>query len=789
MTRKRSQNGRENASAETRSRDTRRRARRPDRSSSRADALQQGVGNQAVQQLYQQGSIQAKLEVNSPDDPAEREAERVAERVVRMDTRGAGTGLSDDDQRDPEICVNRSKSEKSSSRINQLSRNPVQKIHRGIRGSGKPLSTDTRQRFESRLGMDFSGVRVHTNSAADAAARSINAEAYTVGSDIVFSDGKYDPNSVDGSKLLAHELTHVVQQTSGFQSEFIQRQATENSDPWTPFDQLPGNPAGGMSTPESEQNQPQATEIPLISTDIYCQNIDEDSKADLRNDIRFIIRQVRTFHAWQSGEGWEEGAGNEIPSTRLLNSAIDGLRSTAYTCADDSTKAVPGWDPLVMNKLYRGFEDQEGLMDLDPNGVDLIRYWISYSQDTTDSIEEYFDIVPISLDHTYGTRIQLGVSFGGGLGAGGKVDTPLGEIALGCYPKAAGGGEWIQFSYANNLGLSWSAEYGGGGVDFGAECAARISVGPSFTSSFGQDDLCSGSAISDIYYGPDDFTGARFEVGAGVDGGVVLTPGADLEFMRVYGTGKDPLDFDMSGPCAEVMIGLGAGVGGELQLLGGQVRIADPKTNQEPILDVANWRPGSIYEIIPSGEQTILTRHLFYPTGSTDALEGQYADHNIAVLYESADELLRSAQIYPPDEVTFVVTGHASPRWRSAGSREEAHKQNETLAFERAANARSLLAETYMQAVGDGWPTPTTIMDTISPTQPSQTDELENMGSSVGLAETGDPESNLQRHRRSTIKIRINFYEKNRKNLIDRPEFEDSEKVWGREYNAPIVPY
>jgi hypothetical protein len=66
--------------------------------------------------------------------------------------------------------------------------------------------------MESRLGVDFSGVRIHVNSEAADSARSIGAKAYTVGSDIVFGAGRYDVKSPEGRKLLAHELTHVVQQ-------------------------------------------------------------------------------------------------------------------------------------------------------------------------------------------------------------------------------------------------------------------------------------------------------------------------------------------------------------------------------------------------------------------------------------------------------------------------------------------------------------------------------------------------------------------------------------------------
>ncbi len=82
-------------------------------------------------------------------------------------------------------------------------------------GGGSPLDRDTRGFMESRLGADFSDVRVHTDGKATESARSVQAYAYTVGNDVVFQADKYSPDSDSGQRMLAHELTHVVQQRSG----------------------------------------------------------------------------------------------------------------------------------------------------------------------------------------------------------------------------------------------------------------------------------------------------------------------------------------------------------------------------------------------------------------------------------------------------------------------------------------------------------------------------------------------------------------------------------------------
>ncbi|HWC80537.1 MAG TPA: DUF4157 domain-containing protein [Pseudonocardiaceae bacterium] len=82
-------------------------------------------------------------------------------------------------------------------------------------GGGQALAPHTRAEMEARFGQSFTDVRVHTGEAAHDSARSVNALAYTVGSNIVFQSGRYDPESSSGRHTLAHELAHVVQQRTG----------------------------------------------------------------------------------------------------------------------------------------------------------------------------------------------------------------------------------------------------------------------------------------------------------------------------------------------------------------------------------------------------------------------------------------------------------------------------------------------------------------------------------------------------------------------------------------------
>jgi hypothetical protein len=81
------------------------------------------------------------------------------------------------------------------------------------KGSGAPLSDDVRTFMEPRFGADFSGIRVHTGTEAVQMSQDLQAQAFTHGQDIYLGEGRYDPGTDAGKRLLAHELTHTIQQT------------------------------------------------------------------------------------------------------------------------------------------------------------------------------------------------------------------------------------------------------------------------------------------------------------------------------------------------------------------------------------------------------------------------------------------------------------------------------------------------------------------------------------------------------------------------------------------------
>ncbi len=95
-------------------------------------------------------------------------------------------------------------------------------VHEVLRSPGRPLDRATRDFFEPRFGYDLGHVRIHADAQGQASAGAVHAEAYTVGSDVAFAGGKYAPQTTQGRRLLAHELTHVVQQRSS--TPHVQRQ-------------------------------------------------------------------------------------------------------------------------------------------------------------------------------------------------------------------------------------------------------------------------------------------------------------------------------------------------------------------------------------------------------------------------------------------------------------------------------------------------------------------------------------------------------------------------------------
>ena len=201
--------------------------------------LQRAIGNQAVQRLISSenigfdfantGILQPKLKVSQPNDVHEQEADRIAEQVMKasspfdaaaqivpakdegVDRKCAACEMKEEKDEEKQLNISRKPSPLTASKF-KASDEITAEISNARSSSSSQLDADTKEFMESSFGHDFGNVRIHSGEMAAKSARSINALAYTVGGHIIFGQGQYQPNMLDGRRLLAHELAHVTQQ-------------------------------------------------------------------------------------------------------------------------------------------------------------------------------------------------------------------------------------------------------------------------------------------------------------------------------------------------------------------------------------------------------------------------------------------------------------------------------------------------------------------------------------------------------------------------------------------------
>lgn len=186
-------------------------------------------------------TIQAKLTISQSGDVYEQEADRVADRVanhqpspqVQQKPEGIIHRQTPEKEEEKPIARQTEKEEEEKPIARQAEKEEEEKPIQAkasdtqatgthlsqqlnhSRGQGHPLPASTHAEMSNALGYDFSGVSIHTDAQAVRLNRELNAQAFTQGRDVYFNEGKYDPESLSGKHLLAHELTHVVQQTGG----------------------------------------------------------------------------------------------------------------------------------------------------------------------------------------------------------------------------------------------------------------------------------------------------------------------------------------------------------------------------------------------------------------------------------------------------------------------------------------------------------------------------------------------------------------------------------------------
>jgi hypothetical protein len=219
--------------------------------------LQRTYGNNYVQQLINSKKVQAKLTINPPDDQYEKEADRVADIVTTkanyqvqkqdeeeelMEKPSSGIQRQEEEEElmeKPSSDIQRQEEEEEEEEALQtkpgsemVAANAIETRINASRSSGQPLADTARTSLEPQFGRDLGEVRVHNDSEANNLSTRLGAEAFTTGKDIYFREGAYQPDTSDGKGLIAHELTHVIQQSEvpGLQRDALEGEEEEEEE-------------------------------------------------------------------------------------------------------------------------------------------------------------------------------------------------------------------------------------------------------------------------------------------------------------------------------------------------------------------------------------------------------------------------------------------------------------------------------------------------------------------------------------------------------------------------------
>lgn len=252
-------------------------------------------------------SLQPKLVINQPGDVYEQEADRIAAAVVS-------------ERAEPQSLITQMRSSSLAQRkatiAAQMESDVPPIVHEVLRSPGRPLDQATRAFMEPRFGHDFSNVRVHTDAKAAESARAVNAKAYTVGKDVVFGGGQFEASSHEGRKLMAHELTHVVQQTNSSATGIQRRISYELQDA----------PEPTMSDPENLSEDEARVKLWLEK---YAAEI-VAAEETFRIDRRAIAGAI----AWEALENWSPmGIKSVGPGKVHTKTSINPFESSDETVA------------------------------------------------------------------------------------------------------------------------------------------------------------------------------------------------------------------------------------------------------------------------------------------------------------------------------------------------------------------------------------------------------------------------------------------------------------------------
>jgi len=321
--------------------------------------------------------FQPKLTINQPNDIYEQEADHMADKVMRMPDLSANQNAffkpaHNHIQRKCQACEEKEKHvHRKESNGNEVhGSNGLDNYVSSLSSSGQAMSPASRSFFEPRFGHDFSNVKIHTDAVAAKSAQSINALAYTTGNNIVFNSGQYAPESDSGKRLMAHELTHVVQQRGAIQTKIIQRDGNKGS-------QVP--PQGGQA--QTQPADPCGNPPALASVTKVDPNTKASTTISLTSD---------TFDKLNSGPGGIDFSNCGMPLStntqgKLLFKAASGQPGWQYTARlQDCTVPPPnanaptpwrlGFIQTVESSLYSAKYTKNKFSQITSAGRDALNF-------------------------------------------------------------------------------------------------------------------------------------------------------------------------------------------------------------------------------------------------------------------------------------------------------------------------------------------------------------------------------------------------------------------------------
>ncbi len=312
--------------------------------------------------------VQPKLAIGEPGDKYEQEADNVAAQVVQQINSPAVSSKNqksvqrqqaseeEELQMKPvaDVIQRVKTSEEEELQMKSAAdsgRNASADLETSIsqaRGGGQSLNDSIRQPMEQAFGADFSGVKVHTDGKSDQLNQSIQAKAFTTGEDIFFRQGEYNPGNKGGQELLAHELTHVVQQSgSKVQAKLVNQSSSLSSHSGLVQRNLPNNPNPTQNTtanPTQTQNptqnttptptQPQNSTQNTTPTPTQTQNPTQNTTptpTQPQNIKTYVVSKNTSIYDKSTGKTFWTGSEKETLNSKAKAKVGDILQLTTET--------------------------------------------------------------------------------------------------------------------------------------------------------------------------------------------------------------------------------------------------------------------------------------------------------------------------------------------------------------------------------------------------------------------------------------------------------------------------